>query len=252
MHAHSAAGDRASMAAAYQRCVEALRHELDVEPSDVTRALYEQLSHSEPVKTNRAPIEMKPPATHNLPRQLTTFIGREREVAEVKRLLTSTPARLVTLTGTGGCGKTRLSLQVGQAVLADYAQGVWLIELAPVADPTLVPQAMATALGLREESGRAITATLIDHLRGRKTLLLLDNCEHVIAASAQLVETLLHACPDLTILASSREQLGVPGETAFRVPSLSLPDPRQTLEVETLSHYEAVQLFIDRARLGHA
>jgi predicted ATPase/DNA-binding SARP family transcriptional activator len=250
MLTHSAAGDRASMAAAYQRCIEALRHELDVEPSEVTRALYEQLSHSEPVTANRASLEVKPPATHNLPRQLTTFIGREREVAEVKHLLTSTTSRLVTLTGTGGCGKTRLSLQVGQEVLADYAQGVWLIELAPVADPTLVPQAMATALGLREESGRAVTATLIDHLRGRKTLLLLDNCEHVIAASAQLVESLLHACPDLTILASSREQLGVPGETAFRVPSLSLPDPRQTLEVDTLSHYEAVQLFIDRARLA--
>ncbi len=249
MLAHSAAGDRASMAAAYQRCVEALHHELDVEPSDLTRALYEQLSHSEPVG-NRTPLEVKPPATHNLPRQLTTFIGREREVTEVKRLLTSTPARLVTLTGTGGCGKTRLSLQVGQEVLADYAQGVWLIELAPVADPALVPQAIATALGLREESGRPISATLIDYLRGRKTLLLLDNCEHVIAASAQLVESLLQACPDLTILASSREQLGIVGETAFRVPSLSIPQLHQSPSLEALAHYEAVQLFVDRARLA--
>ena len=249
MLAHNAVGDRASMAAAYQRCIEALRHELDVEPSAVTRALYERLSRSEPA-AKRASFEVKPPATHNLPRQLTTFVGRERELAEVKRLLTSTPARLVTLTGTGGCGKTRLALQAGQAMLADYAQGVWLIELAPVTDLALVPQAVATALGLREESGRAITATLIDYLRGRQTLLILDNCEHVIAASAQLVEALLHACPDLTILASSREQLGVSGETTFRVPSLSLPDARQTIEVEALSHYEAVQLFVDRARLA--
>ena len=105
-------------------------------------------------------------------------------------------------------------------------------------------------MGLREEAGRPITATLIDYLRGRKTLLLLDNCEHVIEASAQLVDPLLHACPDLTILASSREQLGVSGEAAYRVPSLSLPDPRQAPEVDALSHYEAVQLFVDRARLA--
>ena len=251
MLAYSATGDRASMAAAYQRCVEALQRELDVEPSAVTRSLYEQLSRSESTAvTGRTPIESKPPATDNLPRPLTTFIGREREVAEVKRLLTSTSSRLITLTGTGGCGKTRLALQVGQTVRPDFPQGVWLIELAPVADPALVPQTVATTLGLHEESGRPILTTLIDYLRGRKTLLLLDNCEHVIAASAQLAESLLHACPDLTILASSREQLGIAGETAVRVPSLSIPEMHPSPSLETLSHYEAVQLFVDRARLA--
>ncbi len=130
---------------------------------------------------------------------------------------------------------------MGQELLADYPQGVWLIELAPVADP---------ALGLREESGRSLVTTLLDYLRGRKTLLLLDNCEHVIAACAQLVELLLRACPDLTILASSREQLGIAGETAFRVPSLSIPELHQSPSLETLAHYEAVQLFVDRARLA--
>ncbi len=252
MMAHSALGDRSSMAAAYQRCVESLQRELAVEPTEVTRALYEQLAQHETASTllSHPPLETKPAVTNNLPHQLTTFIGREREIVEVRQLLRTIPSHLVTLTGTGGCGKTRLSLQVGQELLADYPQGVWLIELAPVAEPTLVPLTVATTLGLREESGRPILATLVDYVRGRKMLLLLDNCEHVIAASAQLAETLLHACPDLTILASSREQLGAAGETTFRVPSLSLPDLRQTLEVETLAHYEAVQLFVDRARLA--
>jgi predicted ATPase/DNA-binding SARP family transcriptional activator len=252
MMAHSALGDRSSMAAAYQRCVEALQRELAVEPSEVTRALYEQLSQTDAASTllSQLPLETQPPVANNLPRQLTTFVGREREMAEVKELLRTTTSRLVTLTGTGGCGKTRLSLQVAQELLAAYPQGVWLIELAPVADPALVPLTVATTLGLREESGRPIIATLTDYLRGRKTLLLLDNCEHVITAAAQLVESLLHACPDLTILASGREQLGVSGEAAFRVPSLSLPDPRRALEIEALSHYEAVHLFIDRAQLA--
>ncbi|CAG0935534.1 Putative HTH-type transcriptional regulator [Thermoflexales bacterium] len=253
MLAHNGLGDVSSMAAAYQRCSEALQREFGVEPSEPTRTLYEQLSKGEGSSNpavSQLPIGSRPPVTHNLPSQLTTFIGRKREVAEVKRLLTSTPSRLVTLTGSGGCGKTRLALQAAQEVLPEFPQGVWLIELAPVADPALVTQTLTIALGLREESGRPISTTLIDYLRGRKTLLLLDNCEHLIAASARLVETLLQACPDLTILASSREQLGVAGETAFRVPSLSIPDPRHGAAVETLSQYEAVQLFVDRARLA--
>ena len=141
MLAHNGLGDVSSMAAAYQRCVEALQREFGVEPSEPTRALYEQLSKGEGSSrpaVSQLPIGSRPPATNNLPSQLTTFIGREREVAEVKRLLTSTPSRLVTLTGSGGCGKTRLALQVGKEVLSEFPQGVWLIELAPVADPALV------------------------------------------------------------------------------------------------------------------
>jgi non-specific serine/threonine protein kinase len=251
MLAHHALGDRASMAAAYQRGVEALQRELAVEPSDMTRALYEQLSHRETAATLLSqPPAYQPPSTNNLPRQLTTFIGREREVADVMRLLTSTPTRLVTLTGSGGCGKTRLALEVSRELLSHFPQGVWFIALAPLADPALITSTVAATLGLREEQGRPIVATLIDYLCGRESLLIMDNCEHLIEASAQLIEALLRSCADVRILASSREQLGIAGETAFRVPSLSIPEPRHSPEIETLAQYEAVQLFVDRAVLA--
>jgi predicted ATPase/class 3 adenylate cyclase len=182
---------------------------------------------------------------NNLPRQLTSFVGREREVAEVKRLLASFP--LVTLTGTGGCGKTRLALQVGADLLGGYADGVWFVDLAPVADPALVPQAVASALGVHELADRPLLATLGDYLRGRDLLLLLDNCEHLLDACAQLTNRLLHACSRLRILATSRELLGIAGETAWRAPSLSLPDSRERL-FGFLDRYESSQLFLERAR----
>jgi predicted ATPase/class 3 adenylate cyclase/Tfp pilus assembly protein PilF len=206
---------------------------------------------------------------HNLPIQLTSFIGREREVAEVKRLLTPTPfapspspeqssfrrggggwgerVRLLTLMGTGGVGKTRLALQAAADLLEQFPDGVWLVELAPLPDPSLVPQAVASALCVREESGRRLLTTLTDYLCAKNLLLILDNCEHVVAACAQLAEHLLHGCSHLRILATSRAALGIGGETTLLVPSLSLPDPRILLPFETLSQYEAVRLFIDRA-----
>jgi non-specific serine/threonine protein kinase len=128
-----------------------------------------------------------------------------------------------------------------------FPDGVWLVELAPLADPTLVPQTVATVLGVKEEAGRPILTTLTDHLRGKTALLVLDNCEHLVAASAQFAEAVLQACPHLCILASSREMLGVAGERAFYVPSLSTPDPRASISVETLKSYEAVRLFVERA-----
>jgi non-specific serine/threonine protein kinase len=153
----------------------------------------------------------------------------------------------VTLTGSGGCGKTRLALQIGNELRAQYPQGVWFVDLAPLADPALVPQTVASTFGLREEPGHPILATLIDFLRGRNTLLILDNCEHVIESSAQLAEALLHACMELDILATSREALGIAGEVVFRVPSLSTPGPRQSPAIEALLHYESALLFVDRA-----
>jgi predicted ATPase/class 3 adenylate cyclase len=185
---------------------------------------------------------------NNLPLQLTTFIGREKEIATVKRLLAR--ARLVTLSGSGGSGKTRLAIEVAGEVQADFPHGVWLVELASLADPLLITQAVASALGVREEENRPLLATVIDFLRERTLLLLLDNCEHLIEACASLAESLLHTCPKVRLLASSREALGINGEITFPVPSLSTPDMRSLPPLESLAQYEAVRLFVERAALA--
>jgi predicted ATPase/class 3 adenylate cyclase len=182
---------------------------------------------------------------NNLPRQLTTFIGREREIAEAKRLLAET--HLLTITGPGGSGKTRLSLEIGARLLSEYPDGVWLVEFAHLADPARVPQVLATALSVREEADRPLLVTLVDHLRPKRVLLLLDNCEHLIDACAGLADTLLRGCPEVKILPSSREALGLTGEVVFRVPPLSLPDSRLVPALERLAEYEAVRLLVDRA-----
>jgi predicted ATPase/DNA-binding XRE family transcriptional regulator len=182
---------------------------------------------------------------NNLPVQLTSFIGREREIAEVIRLLEK--ARLVTLTGPGGTGKTRLSIQIANQVLDQYPDGAWMVELAPILDPLLIPRTLAIAIGLRDEPHRPVIDMLCDYLRPKKMLLLLDNCEHLIEACAQLADTLLHACPQIRILATSREALGISGETLYLVPSLTRPDIRNLPSLEALNQYEAIQLFLDRA-----
>jgi predicted ATPase/DNA-binding CsgD family transcriptional regulator len=176
----------------------------------------------------------------------TSFVGREREIAEVRALLTTT--RLLTLTGAGGCGKTRLALRVAAEAAADHPDGTWLVELAGVADPALVPQAVAAAVGVREVPGVGLAEGLVDYLRRKAGLLVLDNCEHVVAAVACLVETLLRGCERLCVLATSRERLGSAGETTWRVPSLTVPPPSANPTVERLLGYEAVRLFVDRAR----
>jgi non-specific serine/threonine protein kinase len=177
---------------------------------------------------------------------LTSFIGRAREIAEVKRLLGA--ARLVTLTGSGGAGKTRLALQVAADVVKDYPDGVWLAEFAPIADPALVPKTLASALTVPEQPGRDMTDTLVEALRPKSLLLMLDNCEHLLAACRDLAAALLRTCPHVHILGTSREGLGVPGETLWRVPSLSVPeDIRHLPRPEELLLYDAVRLFVDRA-----
>jgi predicted ATPase/DNA-binding NarL/FixJ family response regulator len=188
---------------------------------------------------------MSPP-DNNLPFQLTSLVGRQREISEVEGLLAE--ARLLTLTGPGGSGKTRLALAVAAEVVEDYEDGSWLVELAPLSDPELVAQAVASALSVREEPGIPLVKTLADYLAPRNVLLVMDNCEHLVQACAELTETLLRSCPDLGILATSREALGVPGETLFAVPPLSLPDPRHLPVVEGLLQYEAARLFVERAR----
>jgi len=157
---------------------------------------------------------------------------------------------LVTLTGPGGTGKTRLGLQVAAETLERFPDGTRLVALAPLADPALVPQTVATALGVREGPGRPALMALTDYLHSKSLLLILDNCEHLVEACAQLVDALLHGAPNLEILASSREALGIAGEASFRVPPLSLPDARHLPPVEALSQYEAVRLFTERAALA--
>jgi non-specific serine/threonine protein kinase len=192
-----------------------------------------------------APGPARPQPRHNLPAQTTSFVGRETEIADVKGLLSLT--RVLTLTGSGGSGKTRLSLQAAADLLEDYRDGVWLIELASLADPALVPQTAADALGIREEPGEPVTKTLFGALAENQTLLVLDNCEHLLDATAQLVNAISRGCPNVTILATSREPLRISGESTYRVPSLSLPDMRQIQTAESLAQYEAARLFVERA-----
>ncbi len=191
------------------------------------------------------PLKTLDARAHNLPIQLTSFVGREQEMQDVKGLLGA--SRLVTLIGSGGAGKTRLGLQVSADLIDDFADGVWLVELAPLTDPRLVPQTMATVLGIKEQPGAAITDTLTKELRNKELLLILDNCEHLVDASARLCQSLLAICAGVHLLVTSRETLRVPGETTYRVPSLPTPDPKTTPSVASLTQYAAVRLFIDRA-----
>jgi predicted ATPase/class 3 adenylate cyclase len=191
------------------------------------------------------PLEA-PARSSNLPAQLASFIGRVDEQTMVKALLEE--SRLVTLTGTGGAGKTRLALQVAGEVLEGYTDGVWLAELAPISDPELVTQTVALALGLQEQPDRALAEALIDSLLPRHMLLVLDNCEHLLKGCRRLVTRLLTACPRLTILATSRELLGVQGEAPYRVPSLAVPDAGEVSSAAALEEKDATRLFLERAR----
>lgn len=182
---------------------------------------------------------------HNLPIQPTSFVGREKQILELKGMLELT--HLLTLTGSGGCGKTRLSLQLAEAVLERFTDGVWLVELASLADPSLVPQAIADVLDIREAPGEPVTTTLATALKDKSLLLVLDNCEHVLEVTARLADTILHSCPNVRLLVSSREALGIAGEGAYRVPSLSLPDRKQPQGSVSVSGYESVRLFVARA-----
>jgi non-specific serine/threonine protein kinase len=188
---------------------------------------------------------------HNLPAELTSFVGRQDELVDVTRLLGA--HRLVTLTGTGGCGKTRLALRVASSRAEDFPDGVWHVELAPLADPNLVAPTVAAVLGVQEQPDQPLLATLVETLQAKRLLLVLDNCEHLIEVCAQLTEALLRGCPTLRILATSREALGVAGEVAWRVPSLPIPSQRslsaEVIDLGALAHFDGIRLFVERARL---
>ena len=227
--AHQALGDQTRAMAAYERCVTALR-ELDLEPSEVTRAqAFKRKNHL------------------HIPIPLTSFIGRQNEIKEIADLLKK--SRLVTLTGAGGIGKTRLSLQVVLDLMECYPDGIWFLDLAPLADGTLLPNTLASLLGLQEKGDAhvSIGELLINYFRTRTALLIFDNCEHLIEPCAQLVHTLLTSCEQLSILATSREVLRVAGEIPYRVPSLEIPRIGEGCDVDALGTNESVCLFAERA-----
>lgn len=182
---------------------------------------------------------------HNLPLQLTSFIGRKRELIEVERMLHST--RLLTFTGSGGAGKTRLALEVAANVLPTFRDGVRWVELASLADSSLVPQAIVAAVGVREETGRSLLSTLESYIDSKQLLLILDNCEHLAQVCADVAVRLLRRCPQLRILATSRQRFGLDCEIAWRVPSMAIPDPGQPTSDAEFSQIEAVRLFVERA-----
>ncbi|WP_244975427.1 helix-turn-helix transcriptional regulator [Mycobacterium kubicae] len=196
-------------------------------PERVVQLCHRDLCNDFPPLRVREPL-----AAHHLPAQLTSFVGRHNELAEVRSLLQDN--RLLTLAGAGGVGKTRLAVQVAATVAESYDDGTWYVDLAPLTDPDLVPITVARALGLPDQQGRAPLAALLQFIGGRRLLLVLDNCEHLLDASAELTASLLSSCSRLTLMTTSREPIGVAGEVTWRVPSLSLAD-------------DAVRLFGDRA-----
>lgn len=187
---------------------------------------------------------------NNLPQQLTNFIGREKETEAVSALLQRN--RLVTLTGSGGTGKTRLCLQAAADSLDLFPDGVWLVELALLSDPDLVPATIAGVFQIKEQVGQPIVETLVQTLKNKQLLLMLDNCEHLVGACANIADLLVRQCPYLKILASGREKLGILGEQTYRVPSLSLPNPADAHTAESLSAFESARLFADRAVLSRS
>jgi predicted ATPase/class 3 adenylate cyclase len=213
------------------------------QPEQVYQLVHPQLRDSFPALRSLAAVP------NNLPQHLTSFVGRGNELTEIGMLLGR--SRLLTLLGVGGIGKTRLSLEFAATAMDDYPDGVWLVELAPLTVAQLVPQAVASVLGVKEEAKLPVVEALVTFVKDRRLLLILDNCEHLVQACAELAARLIHAGPHLKILASSREHLHVGGETIYPVPALVGPDPSQALTLADLMKFEAVHLFVERAQAAH-
>ena len=191
---------------------------------------------------------MDPAAERISPRHLTTFVGRRKELAEIEERLKE--SRLLTLAGPGGCGKTRLALELASRIHARFADGAWTVELASVAEPNLVPYSVAAALGIQEQPGQSLTSLVTKYLRPKDALLVLDNCEHLLEPAAELSENILRTCPQVRILATSREPMNLEGEVTWRVPGMALPDMRAAKPDQRINESDAVALFVDRARLA--
>lgn len=251
IRAYLASGRRAMALRQYQRCREILARELSVEPSAETKALMRMAAEPAPnargASRSSAPdaFRSKTHRAHNLPRQMTSLVGRDSEVNEV--LARMSRYGLVTLTGPGGAGKTRTAIEVGFRLAGTYADGVWLVELASIEDPDLIGEALCGVLGLPVADNRPAVESAITYLSQKEALLIFDNCEHLVSASARLVEALLRACPSISILVTSRESLSVAGESLYRVPSLAFPPHTETITPAAALAYSAVQLFVDRA-----
>jgi predicted ATPase/DNA-binding SARP family transcriptional activator len=256
MEALARSGDRNAAMQVYREFAELLKSDSLATPDEQTSALYarlraevrQQSSAYVVVAGKASPL---PTVTGYLPHSLTDLVGREDERVEVTARLRR--SRLVTLTGLGGIGKTRLALAVAAESVQEYADGVWLVALESIAEGSVLVPQIASVLGVREEPGRPLLQRLIDYLGKKRLLLVIDNCEHLLEASAQVIGYLLRECEGVRILATSREALGILGETAWAVPALAVPDPGQLPQdhptvLRALMDYESVQLFVERAQ----
>lgn len=243
MFCYVATGNRPAALRQYEQCERALLTDLDAPPMPETTALYHWIKQQ---TGTEAAIAAR---ITNLPIPLTSFVGRTEETAAVKQLLTppTGKTRLLTLTGAGGSGKTRLAIQAATDLIDRFVHGIWWVELAALTTGDQVAQAVAKALGVAERANEALLHSLIDFLGDKPLLLLIDNCEHLVEATAQLVSALLSACPQLQIMTTSREALNVPGETLWPVPTLTLPDPQAIPLTDLLGQFACIRLFYERA-----
>ena len=241
IEAHARAGNRGEALRAYERCRQVLARELGVRPSEQTESAYLTLLGEEPQRSS-SPGDCQ--QLSNLPASVTSFVGDDR-IAKGKALLSGT--RLLTLTGTGGVGKSRLAVEVATNLVPDYADGVWLVELAGLTDPAYVPQQILSVLGLTESPGCHPLESLVRQVAAQELLVVFDNCEHVVASCAAVADAMLRAAPRLRILATSREPLRAAGETVWSVPLLSTPPDGHVGPLGAILQYEAVRLFVDRA-----
>lgn len=246
MEVYLQAGQHSAALKQYQACEQILRKELNLDPQPETRALYKKIRKGGgkvlPLEKKIASIAPQ----NNLPSEFSTFIGREQQLDQITNLIKN--HRLITLVGAGGIGKTRLALQVGQKLLNGYPNGVWFIALDSLSDPALVPQAVASVFDIRETPDHPLMDKLIDFLHSKSSLLILDNCEHLLEACAQLVMVILKNCPKIQILATSRETLSIAGEAIYYMPSLTIPE--RDVQIQQLANYESIRLFTERSGLA--
>jgi non-specific serine/threonine protein kinase len=250
----AAGGDPAAATQVYRDLRLMLHREMQIAPSPETTAVLEEIRAQSKLNTTipALPAAHAAPPLDNIPQPVSSLIGRQSEVQEVRLQLDT--ARLVTLTGAGGVGKTRLAIRIADGLVREYPDGACFVELATLSDSSLLPHALASAIGVREEPGRTMTAVLLHALRLKTLLLVLDNCEHLIEVCAQIVTDILSGCPSVRVLATSREALGVGGEVAWRVPSLSIPVGPSMSHTDKdamaiLMDYDSVRLFVHRASL---